>query len=108
MSDKGIQWAIDDFGTGYSSFSYLRRFPINTLKIDQSFVRDIVTNAGDAAIVKAILAMSRSLNIKVMAEGVETLEQESFLQDFGCDFVQGYLYFKPAPPTEIAAILSNS
>lgn len=107
LSSKGIRWAIDDFGAGYSSLSYLKRFPINTLKIDRSFVRDITTNTEDAAIVKAILAMSRSLNIEVVAEGVENREQESFLRTCGCNIVQGHLYAKPAPPSDIEALLSS-
>jgi EAL domain-containing protein (putative c-di-GMP-specific phosphodiesterase class I) len=107
LCDKGIRLAIDDFGTGFSSLSYLKRFPIDTLKIDQSFVRDITTDVEDAEIVKAILAMSRSLNIEVVAEGVETREQESFLKAHGCDFVQGYLYAKPAPPGDIEALLNS-
>ncbi|MEE8389072.1 MAG: EAL domain-containing protein [Acidiferrobacterales bacterium] len=107
LSGKGIRWAIDDFGAGYSSLSYLKRFPINTLKIDQSFVRDITTDTEDAAIVKAILAMSRSLNIEVVAEGVETREQESFLRAHGCNFVQGHLYAKPASPSDIEVLLRS-
>jgi len=107
LNSKGVRLAIDDFGTGYSSLSYLKRFPIDTLKIDQSFVRDITTDMEDAAIVKAILAMSHSLGIEVVAEGVETREQESFLQAHGCDFVQGYLYARPAPSVEIEALFSG-
>lgn len=107
LSDMGIRLAIDDFGTGYSSLSYLKRFPIDTLKIDQSFVHDITTDTEDAAIIKAILAMSRSLNIDVVAEGVETREQEAFLKAHGCDYVQGYLYARPAPSDVIELLLRS-
>ena len=101
MRDLGITLAIDDFGTGYSSLSYLKQFPIDILKIDQSFIRDITTDASDKAIVSAIIAMAQQLDIGVLAEGVETIEHQAFLQGQGCDFVQGYLYCKPIPADEL-------
>lgn len=93
----GIELAIDDFGTGYSSLSYLRQFPIDRLKIDQSFIRNALNNSDDAAIAKTIIALGRSLNLKIIAEGVETIEHEHFLVSEGCDEVQGYRYSRPVP-----------
>ena len=101
MRDLGITLAIDDFGTGYSSLSYLKQFPIDILKIDQSFIRDITTDASDKAIVSAIIAMAQQLDIDVLAEGVETLEHQAFLQSQGCDYVQGYLYCRPISADEL-------
>jgi diguanylate cyclase (GGDEF)-like protein/PAS domain S-box-containing protein len=101
MRDLGITLAIDDFGTGYSSLSYLKQLPIDILKIDQFFIRDIATDASDKAIVSAIIAMAQQLNIRVLAEGIETIEHQAFLQGQGCDFVQGYLYCKPIPADEL-------
>jgi diguanylate cyclase (GGDEF)-like protein/PAS domain S-box-containing protein len=95
LSELGISLAIDDFGTGYSSLSYLKQFPLDVLKIDRSFVRDINDDADDAAIVDAILAMSRRLNLEVVAEGVETVDQLTFLQKNDCPRVQGYYFSKP-------------
>jgi diguanylate cyclase (GGDEF)-like protein len=93
----GIELAIDDFGTGYSSLSYLRQFPIDRLKIDQSFIRNALNNTDDAAIARTIIALGRSLNLKIIAEGVETAEHEHFLVSEGCDEVQGYRYSRPVP-----------
>ena len=112
LKDLGICISIDDFGTGYSSLNYLRRFPIDVLKIDKSFITDIrdgEKNTDDAsAIVTAIIAMAHSLKMKVIAEGVETMQQYQFLKDRGCDEIQGYLLSRPVPPEEIATFLKNS
>jgi EAL domain-containing protein (putative c-di-GMP-specific phosphodiesterase class I) len=93
----GVKIAIDDFGTGYSSLSYLKRFPISTLKIDQSFVRDVNSDASDAALIIAIIAMGHSLNIPVVAEGIETVEQLTFLATNQCDLGQGFYIGHPMP-----------
>ncbi|TDL63989.1 EAL domain-containing protein [Rhodococcus qingshengii] len=87
--------SIDDFGTGYSSLSYLKKFPINNLKIDQSFVRDITTNSENRSIVKTIISMANNLNLDVIAEGVETEEELKFLKLNGCRVVQGYVFSPP-------------
>lgn len=105
LSAMGMRFAIDDFGTGYSSLTYLKRFPINILKIDKAFVRDIISDADDAAIVSAIITMAHSLGIKTVAEGVETLQQIEILRRQGCDYAQGYYFSPPLPGDEIERLL---
>lgn len=104
LKDAGISLALDDFGTGYSSLSYLKHFPIDCIKIDRSFIRDITSDQNDASIVKAIIAMARSLRLKVIAEGVETREQLDYLMSEGCHEVQGFFLGKPMSGKELAAL----
>jgi len=105
---RGVQIAIDDFGTGYSSLSYLSKFPIDALKIDQSFIRQITTVPDETIIVKAVIGMSRSLKLRVVAEGVETQEQLAFLQAHECDEAQGYYFSRPVPSNQFANMLEAS
>jgi EAL domain-containing protein (putative c-di-GMP-specific phosphodiesterase class I) len=103
----GVRLALDDFGTGYSSLSHLKRFPIDVLKIDQSFTFDVTTSAEAASIVRAIIAMARSLGMTTVAEGVETIEQFSFMVDQHCDRVQGYYFSRPLTVAAMSALLSE-
>jgi len=95
MQGMGIRLVIDDFGTGYSSLSYLRHFPVTKVKIDRSFIRDVALDPDDAAITTAIISMSHGLNLKVLAEGVESAAQLAFLREHGCDEYQGYYFSRP-------------
>ena len=105
LKAMGIRLAIDDFGTGYSSLSYLRQFPIDTLKVDQSFVNGINADTDDATIINAVINMGSNLNHRVIAEGVETVEQVAFLQAHGCDEGQGYYFSPPVPASQFAKLL---
>jgi EAL domain-containing protein (putative c-di-GMP-specific phosphodiesterase class I) len=105
--DAGIQVALDDFGTGYSSLAYLRKMDIDFLKIDQSFVRNLSALSEDLVLCEAIVVMAHKLGLKVIAEGVETVEQRDLLAAIGCDFGQGYLFSRPIPADDFTALLHS-
>ena len=107
IKSLGIQLALDDFGTGYSSLSYVRKFPIDALKVDRSFVRDLSTDESDACVVRAVINMGRSLRMRVVAEGVETLDQVNFLEAHGCSEAQGYFFGRPIPASAFADLLRS-
>jgi diguanylate cyclase (GGDEF)-like protein len=107
LKSMGVMLSMDDFGTGYSSFNYLKQFPLDSIKIDQSFIQDVTERTEDATIVKAIIAMAHSLKLTVVAEGVETERQMEFLRENGCDEMQGYLLSRPALPEDILAFLKK-
>jgi len=107
ISHLGISISIDDFGTGYSSLAYLKRLPINKLKIDRSFVKDLPSDQEDIAISKTIISLCENLNLKVIAEGVETVEQRDFLLQHGCKFIQGYLYSTPIDADNMTKFLKE-
>jgi EAL domain-containing protein (putative c-di-GMP-specific phosphodiesterase class I) len=106
LKEIGVRLALDDFGTGYSSLTYVRRFPIDTLKIDRSFIDGIVGSTEDEAIVTAVLSMGRALGVHVVAEGVETEEQAARLRTLGCKLAQGYLFSRPIAPNAVRALLA--
>jgi len=106
--DLGVKIAIDDFGTGYSSLSYLNHWRVDALKIDRSFVRDLVTDSSDLAIVSAIIAIARHLEIQVIAEGIEGYQQAEILRRLGCPVGQGFLFARPMPAEECLKLLADN
>jgi EAL domain-containing protein (putative c-di-GMP-specific phosphodiesterase class I) len=107
LRDKGVKITIDDFGTGFSSLNYLKRLPIDKVKIDKSFIDEVNSDTRDAAIVRSIISLAHNLQLTVIAEGVETEKQLAFLQDHGCDEIQGYLYARPMPYADLLTWLEQ-
>jgi EAL domain-containing protein (putative c-di-GMP-specific phosphodiesterase class I) len=107
IRELGIDFSVDDFGTGYSSLSYLKRLPVDVLKIDRSFIKDLMTNPEDSSLIETIIAIGRSQRLRVVAEGVEEVNQLNFLHQLQCDSVQGYYYSKPLPAKEFAELLQS-
>jgi EAL domain-containing protein (putative c-di-GMP-specific phosphodiesterase class I) len=107
LTSMGLRFAIDDFGTGYSSLAYLKRFPLHSIKIDRSFIRDMMNHSEDASIVKTIISMAHSLNMIVLAEGVETNQQMDFLNEHNCNEVQGFLISCPLSAEDFTGFMSK-
>ncbi len=108
LKSIGVQIALDDFGTGYSSLAYVKRFPVDVVKIDRSFVKDLPADEGSAAITAAIIAMSHALRKQVVAEGVATAEQAAFLRGLRCDHIQGYHLSVPLSPSDLAELIQRT
>jgi EAL domain-containing protein (putative c-di-GMP-specific phosphodiesterase class I) len=108
LKEIGVRISIDDFGTGYSSLNYLKEFPMDALKIDKSFIRDLTEDPNDAAIVSAIILLAHSLKLKVIAEGVETQEQLEFLRKHKCDIVQGFFFSRPVPADQFELLVKQN
>jgi EAL domain-containing protein (putative c-di-GMP-specific phosphodiesterase class I) len=107
LKNLGVSLSLDDFGTGYSSLNYLRRFPVDSLKIDRSFIRDVTTDQSGASVVTSVIDIAHNLGLTAVAEGVETREQLDFLTGCGCDMFQGYLFSKPLPAEEFSILLGQ-